>query len=102
MCHAPSLELSDHMLIASFSHASCSRHLGSKAVAGRMGPLKTLTSKKASCFLSPQKPCALMSTLALSCLFGVCSARVSPERAAVQAQSPRWRIPQSAALLRDP
>ena len=36
--------------------------------------------KKASCFLSPQKPCALMSTLALSCLFAVLSARVSLER----------------------
>ena len=31
-------------------------------------------------FLSPQKPCALMSTLASSCLFAVCSTRVSPER----------------------
>ena len=52
---------------------------GSMAVTGRMG-LKTLTSKKASCRLSPKKPCALMSSLASSCLLTVRIAKVSPER----------------------
>ena len=78
MCHARSLELPDCMLFASLSHFSCSRHLEVWRLLGAWG-LKTLTSKKASCRLSLQNPCALMSSLTSSCV-SRCTSRTSPQR----------------------
>ena len=52
---------------------------GGMPVTGRMG-VENPYIKKASCSLSPQKPCALMFSLASSCLLAVCIARVSPKR----------------------
>ena len=66
------------------------------AVTGRMG-VQTLTSKKVFCLLSPQNPCALISSLASSCLFAVRSAMFSPERGC----SPGWGTLLSGASPRD-